>query len=127
MLANYPMGASLPASDMERAKGFYRDKLGLEPVEETSDGGAFYQTGGSRFLLYPSGFAGTNQATAAAWEVDDVETVVAGLRSNGVEFQEYDMEEFKTVNGIATLPDGLKGAWFADSEGNILSIFQPAP
>ncbi len=51
MLANYPLGASLPASDMDRARAFYRDKLGLEPVEESEDGGAFYETGGSRFLL----------------------------------------------------------------------------
>ena len=77
-------------------------------------------------MLYPSGFAGTNQATAAGWQVDDIEAVVAGLKANGVEFQEYDFDELKTVDGIATLPDGLKGAWFIDSEGNILSVFQPA-
>ena len=126
MLANYPLEASLPASDIERAKAFYRDKLGLEPAEESGDGGAFYDTGGTRFMLYPSGFAGTNQATAAGWQVDDIEAVVAGLKAKGVEFQEYDFDELKTVDGIATLPDGLKGAWFIDSEGNILSVFQTA-
>lgn len=126
MLANYPLEASLPASDIERAKAFYRDKLGLTPAEEPGDGGAFYDTGGARFLLYPSGFAGTNQATAAGWQVDDIEAVVAGLKANGVEFQEYDFDELKTVDGIATLPNGIKGAWFNDSEGNILSVFQMA-
>ena len=126
MLANYALQASLPASDIERAKAFYRDKLGLEPAEESGDGGVFFDTGGTRFLLYPSGFAGTNQATAAGWQVDDIEAVVAGLKANGVEFQDYDFDELKTVDGIATLPNGLKGAWFIDSEGNILSVFQTA-
>lgn len=124
MLDKYPLEASLPASDINRAKAFYRDKLGLKPTEETGDGGAFYDTGGTRFLLYPSGFAGTNQATAAGWQVDDIEAVVAGLKADGVEFQDYDFDELKTVDGIATLDDGLKGAWFIDSEGNILSVFQ---
>ncbi|RZV43280.1 MAG: VOC family protein [Acidimicrobiia bacterium] len=126
MLAKYPLEASLPASDIERAKAFYRDKLGLTPAEETEDGGAFYDTGGARFMVYPSGFAGTNQATAAGWQVDDIESVVAGLTANGVVFQEYDFDELKTVDGIATLPNGIKGAWFTDSEGNILSLFQMA-
>ena len=126
MLTKYPLEASLPAADIERAKAFYRDKLGLEPVEEAGDGGAFYETGGARFLLYPSGFAGTNQATAAGWQVDDIDAVVAGLKANGVEFQDYDFDELKTVDGIATLPNGIKGAWFIDSEGNILSVFQTA-
>jgi len=124
MLGKYPLEAALPASDIDRATAFYRDKLGLDPVEETGEGGAFYETGGARFLLYPSGFAGTNQATAAGWQVDDVEAVVAALRANGVEFQDYDFDQLKTVDGIATLPNGLKGAWFIDSEGNILSVFQ---
>ncbi|MBT8192571.1 MAG: VOC family protein, partial [Acidimicrobiia bacterium] len=79
-----------------------------------------------RFMVYPSGFAGTNQATAAGWQVDDIESVVAGLTANGVVFQEYDFDELKTVDGIATLPNGIKGAWFTDSEGNILSLFQMA-
>ncbi len=126
MLDKYSLEASLPASDFQRAKDFYRDKLGLKPTEEMGEGGAFYQTGSSRFLLYPSAFAGTNQATAAAWEVDDIEAVVAGLRKNGVEFQEYDFDELKTVDGIAALPEGQKAAWFTDSEGNILGLFQPA-
>ena len=57
-------GPTLPAADMERAKAFYREKLGLEPIEEGPDGSATYELGSSRMILYPSEFAGTNKATA---------------------------------------------------------------
>lgn len=123
MLAKYNMVPSLPVSDIDRAKAFYADKLDLKPAEELADGGAYYQSGNAKFLLYPSGFAGTNQATAAGWEVDDVEAVVADLRSRGVVFEEYDFDELKTENGIATTAEGQRAAWFKDTEGNILGVF----
>ena len=76
-------------------------------------------------MLYPSAFAGTNQATAAGFMVDDFDATVAELRSNGVVFEEYDLGEgMATIDGVITLPDGNKGAWFKDSEGNILGLAQ---
>ena len=126
MLSNYALQASLPASDISRARDFYKDKLDLEPVRESPDGGAFYESGDTTFFLYPSGFAGTNQATAAAWEVDDIEATVSELQGRGVVFEEYDFDELKTVNGIAETSEGQKAAWFKDSEGNILGIFKDA-
>jgi predicted enzyme related to lactoylglutathione lyase len=116
--------AALPASDFERAKTWYAERLGLTPVEE-DPGGASYRVGATRFLLYPSQFAGTNKATSAGFAVDDVEETVAELRQRGVTFEEYDFPGLKTVNGIATLETGrgtTKAAWFKDSEGNILSV-----
>ena len=124
MLADHTIELSLPASDIARAKEFYRDKLGLKPVEELPDGAAFYESGGARFLLYPTPSAGTNQATAGGWGVPDLEATVAELRSNGVVFEEYDFDELKTENGIATTNEGLKAAWFKDSESNVLGIFE---
>ena len=122
---NAPMFATLPAADMARAKEWYRDKLDLKPVEEAPMGEATYETGGARFLLYPSPNAGTNQATAAGFMVDDFDATVAELRSNGVVFEEYDFGEgLATVDGVITMPDGRKGAWFKDSEGNILALAQ---
>ncbi|HEX9885320.1 MAG TPA: VOC family protein [Longimicrobiales bacterium] len=118
-------GAALPAKDFERAKSWYADKLGLKPVQEMGDQGSYYEVGDSRFMLYPSQFAGTNQATAMGLEVDDVEATVAELRSAGVEFAEYDFPGLKTVDGVATMEaDGhtLKSAWCTDSEGNIIAI-----
>jgi catechol 2,3-dioxygenase-like lactoylglutathione lyase family enzyme len=118
-----PMNATLPAADMTRAKEWYRDKLGMKPSDESPMGEAMYETGGSGFMLYPSPFAGTNQATAAGFMVDDFDGTVAELRSNGVIFEEYDFGEgMATVDGVIAMPDGRKGAWFKDSEGNILGL-----
>ena len=118
-----PLYASLPASDIARAKDWYRQHLGLTPTEESPGGALFYEAGGSRFTVYPSAFAGTNQATAAGFGVEDFDAAISELRGNGVTFEEYDLgEDLKTVDGIATMPDGNRIAWFKDSEGNILGI-----
>ena len=124
MLGSANLMAVLSASDLGRAKAWYAEKLDLKPVEEHEQE-LWYETGSSRWLLYKSGFAGTNQATSAGFLVDDVEATVAELRGRGVEFQEYDFPDFKTVDGVATTPDGSKAAWFIDSEGNIVSIATP--
>ncbi len=124
MFESIPLHATLAATDMARAKAWYADKLGLQPVEEDEGGGsAWYETGGVRFQLYQSAFAGTNQATAATFAVDDFDAAVESLRGRGVVFEEYDMGEFKTVDGVLTLPSGEKAAWFKDSEGNILAMY----
>ena len=119
------IAVTLPASDLERAKAWYSKILGLEPVEVEPMGETWYELGGHRFMLYESQFAGTNKATAAGLEVDDVEATVAELKARGATFEEYDFgEDFRTVDGIITLPNGRKGAWLKDSEGNILGIAQ---
>jgi predicted enzyme related to lactoylglutathione lyase len=116
-------GATLPVSDIDRAKAWYASVLQLEPTEISEDGSALYEADGSGFMLYQSQFAGTNQATALAIEVDDVEATVADLRSRGAVFEDYDFgEELRTVEGIATSPSGRQIAWLKDSEGNILGI-----
>ena len=116
------VAATLPAADMARAKEFYRDKLGLEPFQEEPDGSARYRLGESLFLVYPSEFAGTNRATAAGFAVSDIESVVGDLRDRGVVFEELDYGEAKTVDGILTMPNGTRGAWFNDSEGNRVGL-----
>ena len=123
MFNGLPLHATLPASDYARAKAWYADKLGLTPVkEEANDMGAWYETGGARFLVYPSGSAGTNEATAASFTVDDFDAAIAQLRGAGVVFEEFDYEDFQTVDGVLTTPDGDRAAWFKDSEGNILAM-----
>ena len=117
------IAATLPASDLERAKAWYAKVLQLEPSETTEDGSFIYEVEGSFFMLYASRFAGTNQATAAAISVDDVEAAVADLKSRGAIFEDYDFgEDFRTVDGILTSPSGRKMAWLKDSEGNILGV-----
>jgi predicted enzyme related to lactoylglutathione lyase len=75
--------ATLPASDIERAKAWYSSVLHLEPTEITESGDVWYESGGTRLMLYPSQFAGTNQATAVNIRVDDVEVSVAELKARG--------------------------------------------
>lgn len=125
MLHDVRLEPSLPASDLARARTWYLQKLDLKPVEEDDNGNMWFETGGERWFVYESQFAGTNQATAAAWLVADLESTVGELRARGVVFEEYDMgDDFKTEDGILSLPDGSKGAWFKDSEANILALFQ---
>ena len=117
--------ATVPASDIQRARRWYAEKLGLEPTRTDVDEGLGYEIGkGTGFLLYESQFAGTNQATAMGFQVVDFDAEMADLRKRGVQFEEYDLPGIKTENGVVTMPDGSKGAWFKDSEGNILSINQ---
>jgi catechol 2,3-dioxygenase-like lactoylglutathione lyase family enzyme len=123
MLSELPIHTALPVTDMERARRFYADKLGLTPEVELPDG-LFYRCGaGTRFLLYPSGAASAGAHTQMTFNTDDIEGVVAALRSRGVVFEEYDFPDLKTVNGVATIAES-KGAWFKDSEGNLLALGQ---
>lgn len=121
----------LPAQDLQRARAFYAEKLGLEPVEERP-GGLRYRCGNGYFALFESAGVASGTHTQLAFEVDDIESVVAELRSRGVEFEEVDVPGLRTVNGIADVEGnypsvgvGERGAWFRDSEGNLLGIGQP--
>ncbi|MGH8945496.1 MAG: VOC family protein [Acidimicrobiia bacterium] len=123
----------LPASDINRAARWYREKLGLEPVlhgNEPIEPGTthfeselLYDTGKAKFGVYESWTAGRNEATAARLVVDDFDAVFAELRSRGVVFEDYDYgDDFRTLDGILVSDDGEKTAWFKDSEGNILAL-----
>jgi catechol 2,3-dioxygenase-like lactoylglutathione lyase family enzyme len=123
MLTNAPIVPYIPVANVDRARKFYEGVLGLKPKEEYA-GGVIYECGkGSRVFMYPSAGAGTSKASTAFWTVDDVGAEVADLKARGVVFEEYDLPELKTVNGIAT-GGGAKTAWFKDSEGNIMAVSQ---
>ncbi|MFI6802139.1 MULTISPECIES: VOC family protein [Streptosporangium] len=131
MLKHSHVATRLPARDLDRARAFYAEKLGLEPVEERP-GGLLYRCGGGRFALFASTGTASGDHTQMAWEVDDLEAVVEELRSRGVVFEEVDVPGFRTVGGIAHVEGnypsagtGERAAWFRDSEGNLLGIGQP--
>jgi catechol 2,3-dioxygenase-like lactoylglutathione lyase family enzyme len=124
MLGDRMCAAMLPAADYERAKQWYADKLDLKPIDDTPAGANYKCADGTRFSVYPSQYAGTNQSTAMAWLVDDLSTEMKDLKTRGVTFEEYDIPGIKTEGGVAELAPDEKGAWFRDSEGNILAIFQ---
>jgi catechol 2,3-dioxygenase-like lactoylglutathione lyase family enzyme len=122
MLANAPIRAYIPVSDVARARKFYEKTLGLEPKMEYA-GGVVYECGGTEVFMYPTPNAGTSKASQAFWQVADVEAEVAELKARGVAFEEYDMPGIKMKNSIAT-GGGAKTAWFKDTEGNILAVSQ---
>ena len=126
MLTDRPIHTPLPATDLERARRFYAEKLGLTPeavLPDTRDG-LFYRCGkGTRFLLFPSPNASSGTHTQMTWNTNDIEADVAALKARGVVFEEYDLPDLKTVNSVATIGQS-KGAWFKDSEGNLLALGQ---
>ena len=121
MLGSSDVCACLPVKDMDAAKKFYTETLELE-VGMESPGGTFFKSGPTGVFVYPSEFAGTNKATAAAWSVSDVEGAVEELKKKGVTFEQYDdIPGVEREGNIHTMGD-LKAAWFKDPDGNILNI-----
>jgi predicted enzyme related to lactoylglutathione lyase len=120
--------ATLPAQDPGRAKAFYTEKVGLSAVEskslEASDGrmGVVVGNGVSYLFVYPARAMSSGEFTQAVIHVADVRAAVEEMRGRGVEFEEYDTPETRTENGIARTPDGGEGAWFKDSEGNLIGV-----
>jgi catechol 2,3-dioxygenase-like lactoylglutathione lyase family enzyme len=124
MFGNKRCATMLPASDLERAKSWYADHLDLKPTYEDPSG-VQYQTGeGTEFWVYPSQFAGTNKATAMGFIAKDLSAEMTDLKSRGITFEEYDIPGVKTVEGVAEFDNGERAAWFKDSEGNIISLFE---
>ena len=123
MLKDRRSAAMLPASDLDRAVAWYQDKLGMEPSEKGPGGVVYTGADGSKFSVYPSQFAGTNQATAMGWETTSLDDDMRELRERGVTFEEYDLPGMKTENGVVDM-EGERGCWFKDSEGNILALFE---
>ncbi|MFJ4618278.1 VOC family protein [Streptomyces sp. NPDC088812] len=132
ILARGRVATRLPARDLDRARRFYAERLGLEPVDERP-GGLLYRCGGTEFALFTSTGASPGTFTQMGWEVDDVDTAVSELRRRGVTFEEVDVPGFRTEDGIAAIDGhypskgarGERAAWFRDSEGNLLGIGEP--
>src|SRR5438477_11308560 len=132
MLEDGGASTRLPAQDLDRARAFYAEKLGLAPLEERP-GGLLYRCAAGEFVLFDSAGAPSGTHTQMAWQVDDIEATVAELKARGVVFEEYDLPGLRTVDGIADIEGnypskgatGERGAWFHDSEGNLIGVGQP--
>jgi predicted enzyme related to lactoylglutathione lyase len=120
--------AALPAQDLDRAKNFYIEKVGLQALEsrflEASDGqvGLTVGDGTNRLFVYPARARSSGEFTQAVILVADVRAAVEEMRGRGVEFEEYNTPETRTEGGIARMPGGGEGAWFKDSEGNLVGV-----
>lgn len=131
MLEDSDVAARIPAQDLQRARSFYADTLGLTPAEERP-GGLRYRCRSGEFTIFQSTGGASGAHTQMAWTVDDIDATVAELRGRGLVFEEYDLPGLKTVDGIAEVAGnypsrggvGERAAWFRDSEGNVLGIGQ---
>lgn len=125
MLGDKPVAAVVAVKDMETAKKFYEETLGLKKGDADDPSGTMYMAGGgSMIFVYPSQFAGTNQATAATWAVgNDLQAIVDDLKSKGVEFEHYESMPNTQLEGDIHIYDGrMKAVWFKDPSGNILNL-----
>jgi catechol 2,3-dioxygenase-like lactoylglutathione lyase family enzyme len=130
-LSNAHTVTKLPAQDLERARAFYRDKLGLEPLEERT-AGLRYVCGPTEFHLFRSAGAPSGESTQMAFEVENLEATLADLRARGVIFERFEMPGFDVRGETIAAPDnypskgtGELGTFFYDSEGNLIGIAQP--
>jgi catechol 2,3-dioxygenase-like lactoylglutathione lyase family enzyme len=121
MLTNAKVHPTIPVVDLERAKNFYQEKLGLKVIRSDPSPGAVLQAGDSSEIYIYQRAATKADHTAASFSVKDVEATVKELKAKGVVFDEIDTPSFKTSGGIATMGD-MKAAWFKDTEGNILAL-----
>lgn len=121
MLKNYASSAIVPCTDLDRAKAFYGDILGLPLIADHGNGFVF-ATGETKLNIYRSDFAGTNKANAVIWTVgDDIDTIAAALRARGVTLDEYPRGFDKVIEGVH-VGDTLSVIWFRDPDGNILHV-----
>jgi catechol 2,3-dioxygenase-like lactoylglutathione lyase family enzyme len=123
MLTRAPVMTMLPVKDIERARDFYVNKLGLEAEGLAADGKFVLRANGTKFGLIPKPEGTKAEHTTVGFEVDDVAAEIRTLKSRGVAFEDYDFPGFKTVDHVIVIGTD-KAAWFKDTEGNILCLHQ---
>ncbi|HKY08305.1 MAG TPA: VOC family protein [Candidatus Binatia bacterium] len=122
MLGNKKAAANIAVKNLETAKKFYADTLGLKQVDAEGDDLIVFKSGDTAINVYRSQYAGTNKATAVTWAVgEEVENIVGALKGKGVTFEHYDMPDM-TLKGDIHVAGDMKVAWFKDPDGNILNI-----
>jgi catechol 2,3-dioxygenase-like lactoylglutathione lyase family enzyme len=120
MLKDKASTAIVAVSDIARATAFYRDTLGLDVTDDSMGDVVVFRTGDTSLVVYRSEFAGTNKANAVVWDVgDEIDDIVADLRSKGVEFEHYDGMD---LEGDIHVAGAMRLVWFKDPDGNILHL-----
>jgi catechol 2,3-dioxygenase-like lactoylglutathione lyase family enzyme len=126
MLGHNRISAVLVSTDLEKSRDFYENKVGLTLSPETIKNHLVFACGdGSTLLVYGRGSGNTADHTQVRFWSTDVAEDVADLVRRGVEFEEYDMGAFKTVDHVVTTAGIGRSAWFKDPDGNTIAIFQP--
>lgn len=123
VLGDRPAIANIAVKDLDVAREFYENTLGLTPVGAEGDEVMMFRSGDSTINVYRSEYAGSNKATALTWDVgSDLDDVILALKAKGVAFEHYDMPGL-TRQGDVHVAGDLKVAWFKDPDGNILNVF----
>jgi catechol 2,3-dioxygenase-like lactoylglutathione lyase family enzyme len=112
----------IAVKDLDRARKFYEETLGLKADDEWGEG-VTLKSGDTLINIYRSEFAGTNKATALTFDVDDIEDEVKDLQGKGIFFEHYDLPGLER-QGDLYVAEGMKTAWFKDPDGNILSLIE---
>ena len=123
MLGKADATPMIAVKDLDRARKFYEDTLGLTAKEEMGGEVLTVQSGSTPITVYKSEFAGTNKATTLTFSVDDIDKEVSELKDQGIFFEHYDMPGMEQ-KGDVYVAEGVKTAWFKDPDGNILSLFE---
>lgn len=124
MLKEWPTRCTLPVQDLLRARTFYEQILGLVAIEEFPDGSVNYNAGGTRITLFRSRTSPVGDHSQLGFDVQDIRAVINSLESKGVRFEDYDMPGFTTDGHLVNIAP-YNCAWFKDSEGNSLAIWEP--
>lgn len=113
----------IAVKDLDRARAFYEEALGLRTIDSLGQEVVTMKSGDTKIDVYRSDYAGTNKATALSFNVDDIAAEVADLKDKGVTFEHYDLDGL-TRHGDIHKGEGMKTAWFKDPDGNILSLIE---
>jgi catechol 2,3-dioxygenase-like lactoylglutathione lyase family enzyme len=123
MLKDTNAVATVAVKNLDTARKFYEDTLGLTKVMENHEVLEF-RSGSSTLFVYRSQYAGTNKATAVTWVTDEVDALVKTLKARGITFEHYDLPQM-TRQGDVHVAGSMKAAWFKDPDGNIFSLVTP--
>jgi catechol 2,3-dioxygenase-like lactoylglutathione lyase family enzyme len=120
-LSSYNIIGFVTIVDVERAKRFYADTLGLRLVSEEPPFALVFDANGIMLRLGMGKELPPAHGTVLGWQVPDIESAVHTLQASGVQFERYGFLK-QDDSGIWTSPTGARVAWFKDPDGNILSL-----
>jgi catechol 2,3-dioxygenase-like lactoylglutathione lyase family enzyme len=123
MLGKADATPMIAVTDLDRARRFYEETLGLKTKDEWGEG-VTLKSGDTRINLYRSEFAGTNKATSLTFDVDDIEKEARELKEKGIFFEQYDLPGLQRQGDLYVGEGGFKTTWFKDPDGNILSLIE---
>lgn len=122
MLSDQRTYTTIPVSDLDRARTFYDETLGMR-AEMVTEGGVMYSSGGTQFFVYPSSHKAAGH-TQMSWLVTDIKAEVTALKAKGIELEHFEIPGVESVDGIMHSGPNVWTAWFKDPDGNLLGLTQ---